>query len=349
MFKTQLQQAINGKVFSEAEAQSLMDDIMLGKATESQIASLLTILELRGCSVNEMTGFVKSMRNHATSVQHNEKILVDTCGTGGDGSSTFNISTTVSFLLAAKNIPVAKHGNRSVSSKCGSADVLETLGVPIQSTPEEASKQLQDKRMCFLYAPLYHSSIKHAVKPRKEIGFRTIFNILGPMTNPARSNYQLIGVYNHSLAEKMAETLHRLGTKRALLVTGRDGLDECSISAITDVVELNEGKLTRYTISPEEVGLHRGNNDDLIATSATESAKIIQQVLQGEASESSINIVLLNAGVAFYLVGITDTIAEGVHEARKVINSGEAFRKLEELSAKGVSLHAQQNFTSKTN
>lgn len=341
MFKTFLQQAMNGKVFSEEEAKLLMDKIMSGKATPSQIASLLTIIELRQSSIDEITGFARSMRNHATPVHHNEELLIDTCGTGGDGSSTFNISTTVTFLLAAKGIPVAKHGNRSVSSKSGSADVLEKLGVPIQSTPAEASKKLKENKMCFLYAPLYHSSIKHAVTPRKEIGFRTVFNILGPMTNPARSNYQLLGVYNRLLAEKMAEALHRLGTKRALLVSGRDGLDECSISSITDIVELNEGKITRYTISPEQVGLNRGNNDELKASSVEESATLVTQVLKGEASESALNIVLLNAGAALYTVGVTDSIAEGVHEARKVIQNGAALRKLEELASGEVSLHAQ--------
>ncbi|MFA8438005.1 anthranilate phosphoribosyltransferase [Pueribacillus sp. YX66] len=341
MFKNFLQQALNGKVFSEKEAQLLMDEIMSGKATPSQIASLLTIIELRQSTIDEITGFARSMRNHATPVHHNEKFLVDTCGTGGDGSSTFNISTAVTFLLAAKGIPVAKHGNRSVSSKSGSADVLEKLGVPIQSTPEEASKKLKENKMCFLYAPFYHSSMKHAVTPRKEIGFRTVFNILGPMTNPARSNYQLVGVYSSVLAEKMAEALHRLGTKRALLVTGRDGLDECSISSITDIVELNDGKITRYTISPELVGLNRGNNDELKASSIDESATLILQVLKGEAPESALNIVLLNAGAALYTVGVTDSIAEGVHEARKVIKNGDAFRKLKELASGEVQLRAQ--------
>ncbi len=340
MFKSFLQQAINGKVFSEEEAHLLMDKIMSGEATDSQIASLLTIIELRGSTIDEMTGFARAMRAHATPVHHNEDLLIDTCGTGGDGSSTFNISTTVSFLIAAKGIPVAKHGNRSVSSKCGSADALEELGVQIQSSPEEATEKLNKNKMCFLYAPLYHSSIKHAVTPRKEIGFRTVFNILGPLTNPARSNFQLLGVYDSLLAEKMAETLHRLGTKRALIVSGRDGLDECSISTTTDVVELHDGNISRYTISPEQVGLSKGNNDDLIVSSAKESAALIKQVLKGAAPESAINIVLINAGAALYTVGATDSISEGVHEARKLIRNGDAYRKLQELKTEGVSLRA---------
>lgn len=341
MFKTYLKQAMNGKTFTEKEAELLMDEIMQGNATPSQIASLLTIIEFRGSTIDEITGFARSMRKHATPIEHNETFVIDTCGTGGDGASTFNISTTTAFVLAAKGIPVAKHGNRSVSSKCGSADVLERLSVPIQTTPEEAAKQLAEKKMCFLYAPLYHSSMKHAVAPRKEIGFRTVFNILGPLTNPARADYQLLGVYDANLAEKMAEALNRLGTKRALLVSGQDGLDECSIAAATNVVELNHGKITKYTIHPDDVGLKQGNNEDIIARTVDESAKLVIQVLTGKAPESALNIVLLNAGAALYTVGKTESIAEGVHEARKVIENGDAYRKLKELATEEVSLRAQ--------
>lgn len=340
MFKAYLQKAINGETFSETEAYAMMNEIMGGRATESQIASMLTILQMRECTVDELTGFVRSMQKHATPVHHDETLLIDTCGTGGDGSSTFNISTTVTFILAAKDLPVAKHGNRSVSSKSGSADVLEKLGVSIQTTPEEAAVALKDKRLCFLFAPLYHSAIKNASVPRKEIGFRTVFNILGPMSNPAKSTHQLLGVFDTKLAEKMAKALIRLGSKRALLVTGRDGLDECSISTETDVIEINNGKMTRSVLSPEAVGLKRGSNDDIIASSITESANLVLGVLQGNAPESAINIVLLNAGAAFYTAGVVESISEGVHEARKIINSGLAYEKLEELKNEGVGLHA---------
>lgn len=340
MFKKYLQKAINGETFAEDEAKRVMDDIMGGRATASQIASILTILKLRDNTVDELTGFVRSMRAHATSVQHSEELLIDTCGTGGDGSLTFNISTTVAFVLAAKGVPVAKHGNRSVSSKSGSADVLEKLGVSIQTSPDEARKALQQKKMCFLYAPLYHSAIKNAVQPRREIGFRTVFNTLGPMTNPANSSHQLLGVFDRSLAVKMAETLKRLGSKRALLVTGQDGLDECSISADTDVVELKDGKITRFVLTPEEVGLKKQSNDALIASSIEESSVLLKNVLEGTAPEAAMDIVLLNAGAALYTVGVTDSIAEGVHEARKIINSGAAYNKLQEMKTKGVELHA---------
>lgn len=340
MFKTYLQRAISGETFSETEAKNIMDEIMGGRATASQIASMLTIFQLRESTVGELAGFVRSMRKHATPVLHNEELLIDTCGTGGDGSSTFNISTTVAFVLAARGLPVAKHGNRSVSSRSGSADVLEKLGVSIQTTPTDATVALKQKKLCFLYAPLYHSAIKNASVPRKEIGFRTVFNILGPMTNPAKSTHQLLGVFDTNLADKMAEALMRLGSKRALLVTGRDGLDECSISAETDIVELKDGKITRSVLSPEAVGLKRGTNDSLIASSITESANLVKGVLQGNAPESAINIVLLNAGAAFYTAGVVGTISEGVHEARKTINNGSAYRKLEEMKSEGVGLHA---------
>ncbi|PWA12368.1 anthranilate phosphoribosyltransferase [Pueribacillus theae] len=340
MFKEYLQQAINGKTFNENEAKLVMDEIMAGRATSSQIASLLTIMKLRETTIDELTGFVRSMRNHATSVVHDEKLLLDTCGTGGDGASTFNISTTVSFILAANGVPVAKHGNRSVSSKSGSADVLEKLGVPIQSTPEEAARKLKENRMSFLFAPLYHSSMKHAVVPRREIGFRTVFNILGPMTNPAKSSHQLLGVYDRQLADRMVQSLKRLGTKRALLVTGRDGLDECSISSETDIIELKNGEISHFTISPEQVGLKRASNEDITVASVEESAKLVDGVLKGDAPEAAINIVLLNAGAALYTVGRAGTIAEGVHEARKIIGSGAAYRKLEEMKSQEVQLHA---------
>ena len=340
MFKEQLQNAIEGKTFTEDEAKRIMDEIMQGRATASQIASLLTIMKLRGNTVDELTGFVRSMRDHATTVDHDEDLLIDTCGTGGDGASTFNISTTVAIVVAATGIPVAKHGNRAVSSKSGSADVLEQLGVPIQTSPEQAARSLKSDHLCFLFAPHYHSAMKHAMTPRKEIGFRTVFNILGPMANPANSNYQLIGVYDSRLAEKMAETLNRLGTKRALLVSGRDGLDECSISAPTDVVELRDGNITRFVLEPEQVGLTKAANDDIIVLSVEESGKMVEGVLQGNAPEAAINIVLLNAAAALYTVGKVDTIAEGVHEAKKAIQSGAAYEKLLSLKSKEAQLRA---------
>lgn len=340
MFKKQLQRAVEGQTFSEQEAKRLMDDIMQGKATSSQIASLLTVMKLRGNTVDELTGFVRSMREHATAVKHDEELLLDTCGTGGDGSSTFNISTTVAIVLAAAGIPVAKHGNRSVSSKSGSADVLEKLGVPIQVSPEQAVQALKTEKLCFLFAPLYHSAMKHAMIPRKEIGFRTVFNILGPLSNPADSNCQLIGVYDRALAEKMGQTLKRLGTKRAMLVTGKDGLDECSISTETDVVELKDGKISHYVLSPEQVGLERADKNALTVSTVDESAQLIKSVLQGKAPKAAIDIVLLNAGAALYIVGKTESIKDGIKRAKALIDDGTAYRKLTELQKKEITIHA---------
>ncbi|RBW70278.1 anthranilate phosphoribosyltransferase [Bacillus taeanensis] len=340
MLKDLLKQAVEGKKFTEEEAKMVMDTIMEGKATESQIASLLTILKLRGETAAELTGFAKSMREHVVNVPHNEERLIDTCGTGGDGASTFNISTTVAILLSSLDISVAKHGNRAVSSKSGSADVLEKLDIKIQTSPEEASKALKKQKMSFLFAPLYHTAMKHAVNPRKEIGFRTVFNVLGPLVNPANSPYQLIGVFDANLAEKMAETLKHLGTKRALLVTGGDGLDECTITTYTNVVELNNGEILKYVLSPEEVGLERGNMEDLVVHTVEESASLISAVLHGTAVKSAVNIVLLNAGAALYTIGEAKTIKDGVKIAKEAIENGTAARKLQELQSRGVETHA---------
>jgi anthranilate phosphoribosyltransferase len=340
MLKHLLKEAVEGKKFTESEAKMVMDTIMEGKATESQIASLLTILKLRGETVEELTGFAKSMREHVVNLPHSEERLIDTCGTGGDGASTFNISTTVAILLSSLNISVAKHGNRAVSSKSGSADVLEKLGIKIQTSPEDAAEALKTQKMSFLFAPLYHTAMKHAVNPRKEIGFRTVFNVLGPLVNPANSPYQLIGVFNKDLAEKMAETLKNLGTKRALLVTGADGLDECTITTSTNVVELKNNEISKYVLSPEDVGLEQGDMEEIVVSTVEESAALITAVLNGTAPKSAINIVLLNAGAALYTIGEVETIKDGVNRAKEAIENGTAVQKLQQLQSKGVETHA---------
>lgn len=333
MFKQFLAKCLEGKTLTEEEAYVVMNDIMLGKATPSQIASLISILRFRGETVEEITGFARSMRSHMKTIDYRGDELIDTCGTGGDGSSTFNISTATAILLASLGVKVAKHGNRSVSSKSGSADVLENLGIKIQSTPVEAEKALVEDGMSFLFAPVYHEAMKHAVVPRKEIGFRTIFNLLGPLSNPARCTHQLLGVYDTTFAEKMAYALKSLGSKRVLLVTGRDGLDECSISTETDVVELNNNKITRFVLKPEEVGLKRGEMKDIQVSSVNESAALLERVLNGSANETAINIVLLNAGAALYTLGKCDTIKEGVNIAKQAIDTGRAKEKLDSLKS----------------
>ncbi|WP_059105115.1 anthranilate phosphoribosyltransferase [Shouchella shacheensis] len=331
MIKEMLTKCMNHETLMEHEAEVLMNAIMNGEATPSQIASILTVLRFRGETADEITGFARGMRSFATALPHTLPGVIDTCGTGGDSLGTFNISTATALVLASLDVPVAKHGNRSVSSKSGSADVLEQLGVDIQSSSEEAAKQLATNHLCFLFAPLYHQSMKHAVSPRKEIGFRTIFNILGPLTNPARAQHQLIGVYDFDVAKKMGEALQRLGTKHALLVTGADGLDECAIHGETQVVEVREEELTTFTLSPKDVGLNRGRLEDIQVETPFESASLIRDILQNRANEAATSIVALNAGAALYAADRASSIAEGVHQAQKAIQQQQTLRYVERM------------------
>jgi anthranilate phosphoribosyltransferase len=331
MLKSLLQKGIIGETFTENEAKEMMDLIMGGEASASQIASLLTLLRFRGETVDEMTGFAASMRNHVLKIEGDLGKVVDTCGTGGDGASTFNISTAAAIVMSAMGVKVAKHGNRAFSSKSGSADVLEFLGIPVQSTPEQAAEALQKRGMCFLFAPMYHVAMKHAVNPRKEIGFRTIFNILGPLSNPAGSRHQLIGVFDKELAYRMAETLKRLGTDKALFVTGEDGIDECSITTHTNVIELNRGSIQEYTIEPEDVGLVKGDISHIQVGSVAESGELIEAILRGTANNTAKNIVAFNAGAGLYVGGQAKTIKEGVETAKSALNSGAVYDHFQQM------------------
>ena len=335
MLKEILRKCIEGNTLTEREAKQAMDEIMENRATPSQIASLLTIMRFRGETVDEMTGFAKSMKEHAISIDHNEDHVIDTCGTGGDDMRTFNISTATAITLSALGLKVAKHGNRAVSSKSGSADVLETLGINIQATQEDAARALQENGMCFLFAPIYHAAMKHAVTPRKEIGFRTIFNLLGPLTNPANAETQLIGVYDKQFARKMAETLYRIGGKRALFVTGGEGLDEVSITSHTDVVELKDGKIIEYTITPEDVGLTRGSLEGLQVDSTEESAEVIKAIFRGASNPSATNIVTFNAAAGLYTAGIVDSIKDGVIDVQNALQSGQVYDQFLRLQKEG--------------
>ncbi|HET6873070.1 MAG TPA: anthranilate phosphoribosyltransferase [Sporolactobacillaceae bacterium] len=321
MFKTFLNQLIEGKTLNRHEARLVMDDIMNGNATPSQISSFLSVLRFRGETVDELIGFVESMRAHAISLEHSEDVL-DTCGTGGDGAKTFNISTTVALILASMGVKVAKHGNRAMSSKSGSADVLEALGIPVQATPNEALHALQTNNLCFLFAPLYHASMKYAAGPRKELGFRTVFNILGPLANPANTKRQLLGVYDFELARKMAHALKELGVTRTLLVTGEGGLDELSITGPSQLLKVEEDVVEEFTLTPEDVGLTRGNLESIQVASIEESARLIREVLHGTANPSAMGIVLLNTGAALYVAGKAASIKEGVELAREAIEAG---------------------------
>jgi anthranilate phosphoribosyltransferase len=320
MFERLLEKCFMQQPLTEEEAYRAMLHLMSGEVNESQIASFLTILRFRGETVDEMVGFVRAMREKMKKVDIEED-AIDTCGTGGDRSGTFNISTAVALVVSSLGVKVAKHGNRAISSKSGSADVLEYLGIPIQTNVQQAEEALRTHGLTFLFAPLYHEAMKHVAKTRKELGFRTVFNVLGPLANPAQLKRQLIGVYSLEYANKMAETLKRLGSTHVIFVTGRDGLDECSIAAETDVVELKHGRILRYVLKPEDVGLRRGMLTHLHVSSAEESARLIEQILAGEANESATNIVLLNAGVALYVSGFVPDIATGVARAKDALRS----------------------------
>lgn len=334
MLKQVLAKCIEGEVLSEVEAKAVMDEIMQNRATPSQIASLLSIMRFRGETVDEMVGFARSMKDHAISIEHNEELVLDTCGTGGDGYSTFNISTTAAIVSSSLGVKVAKHGNRAVSSRSGSADVLEALNIDIQVNPEDAAKSLSEKGMTFLFAPIYHAAMKHAAIPRREMGFRTIFNVLGPLTNPANAKAQLLGVFDHNIARKMAETLARLGGERALFVTGGEGLDEISITTHTNIVELKNGEISEYEIRPEDFGLKRGRIEDIQVKTVEESATLVRDIIEGRANEAATNIVILNAAAGLYVVGARDSMAEAVIDVQEALKSGRVYEQFLRLQGR---------------
>ncbi|WP_027723777.1 anthranilate phosphoribosyltransferase [Tuberibacillus calidus] len=331
LFQDGLKRLIDGETLSRDASRAMMDDIMRGEATPNQISSFLTVLRFRGETAEELTGFAESLRQHCDRLIVENRDVLDTCGTGGDGSSTFNISTAVALLTSGMGVNVAKHGNRAVSSKSGSADVIEALGLTIPYDKEAALAQLEAYGMCFLYAPIYHASMKHATLPRKELGFRTIFNLLGPLVNPAGSRFQLLGVYSERAAEKMAHVLNQLGTKKALLVTGHDGMDEASITGPTTIFEVACGTVQKYTIEPEDVGLPRGRLKDLQVKNARESAALIEATFSGKANSSAENIVCLNTGCALYTVGKAKDLQSGVEMAKEALASGVGLRQLQRM------------------
>lgn len=321
---------VDGNDLTEQEAVEAMDIIMSGGATNAQIASLLTALRMKGETIEEITGFAKGMRAKATHIEGCEN-TIDIVGTGGDLANSFNISTTASFVIAAAGTPVAKHGNRSVSSKSGAADVLEKLGVKIQTTPEEAKASIESIGLSFLFAQSYHPAMRFVGPTRKEIGMRTVFNILGPLTNPACSDYIVCGVYEKDLLVTMAKVFKALGLKGAMVVYGDDQLDEVSISDSTSVAELRNGEIREYTIKPEDFGLPRGTKDEIVGGTAEENAAITKGVLDGSIQGTKRNIVLLNAACALYTYGTVDTIQDGLTLATEQIDNGNALKKLQEL------------------
>jgi anthranilate phosphoribosyltransferase len=325
-----LGKVISGNHLSREEARSVMSEIMDGAATPAQIGSLLTALRIKGETFEEITGFAETMRSKAIQVNVHQSDLLDTCGTGGDGADTFNISTTAAIVASAGGIRVAKHGNRAMSSKSGSADVLEALGVKITLSGEQAAKCLERTGICFMFAQAYHQSMKHVAAPRKELGFRTVFNLLGPLTNPAGADRQVLGVFDRTKTEMLAQSLQALGLKRAMVVASEDGLDEFSISAPTKVSELKSDLITTYTITPDDLGLRAHSIKDVAGGDAALNAEIIRHIFAGEKGPYR-DIVLANAAACFYVTGHVGTLQQGVKLAADVIDSGRAEQKLQDL------------------
>ena len=313
-----------------AEAEAVMDEIMSGQATPVQMSAYLTALALKGETIDEITASAAGMRAHCIKLLHNLDVL-EIVGTGGDGSNSFNISTTSSLVIAAGGVPVAKHGNRAASSKSGAADVLEALGVKITLTPERSAEILKKINICFLFAQNYHIAMKYVAPIRKELGIRTVFNILGPLSNPAGANMELMGVYDQSLVEPLAQVMANLGVNRGMVVYGQDSLDEISMCAPTSVCEIRDGKFTSYEITPEQFGYERCEKGALTGGTPAENAEITKAILKGEEKGPKRQAVCLNAGAALYIAGKAASIEEGVKLAESLIDSGAALKKLEEI------------------
>ena len=313
-----------------AEAEAVMDEIMSGQATPIQMSAYLTALALKGETIDEITASAAGMRAHCIKLLHNLDVL-EIVGTGGDGSNSFNISTTSSLVIAAGGVPVAKHGNRAASSKSGAADVLEALGVKITLTPERSAEILKKINICFLFAQNYHIAMKYVAPIRKELGIRTVFNILGPLSNPAGANMELMGVYDQSLVEPLAQVMANLGVNRGMVVYGQDSLDEISMCAPTSVCEIRDGKFTSYEITPEQFGYERCEKGALTGGTPAENAEITKAILKGEEKGPKRQAVCLNAGAALYIAGKAASIEEGVKLAESLIDSGATLKKLEEF------------------
>jgi anthranilate phosphoribosyltransferase len=332
---------VDRRDLSRIEAAAAMEAIMSGAATNAQIAAFLTALRMKGETVEELIGFAQVMRQKAVRIRvHDDEVagltgtdremLIDTCGTGGDATGTFNVSTATAFVVAGSGLKVAKHGNRSVSSMCGSADVVETLGINLDLTPQKVARCIDEVGIGFLYAPLLHTAMKHVMAARREMGIRTVFNMLGPLTNPASANAQIIGVYSPTLTEPLARVLAELGTVRAFVVHGADNLDEISNTGESRVSEVREGMVRSYTVRPEDFGVPRATIGELMGGDREENARIIRAILDGEAGPKR-DIVLMNAAAALVAGAKARDLKEGVGLAAHSIDSGAALRKLEAL------------------
>ena len=330
MIKEAIENSVNGRSLTFEQSTSVMDEIMDGEATPAQVAAFITALRIKGETVDEIAGLATVMQARATPVEVTPPV-VDTCGTGGDGSSSFNISTTAAFVVAGAGLKVAKHGNRAMSSRCGSADVLETLGVRIELDAEAVSQCLETIGIGFMFAPTFHPAMKYATAPRREIGIRTVFNILGPLTNPAGAKFQVIGVPARELGEKIASVLHRLGTEHSLVVHGTDGMDEISISGKSLIWDIDQHRVSPpYEISPEDLGFMKASVTQIRGGTARQNARILRGILSGEVGVRR-NIVIMNTGAALVAGNKASDLKEGICIAEKTIDSGKALGKLDEL------------------
>jgi anthranilate phosphoribosyltransferase len=330
VIKEAIETVVNGRSLTFEQAASVMDEIMIGEATPAQVAAFVTALRMKGETVEEIAGLATVMQAKATPV-HATPPVVDTCGTGGDGSSSFNISTTAAFIVAGAELKVAKHGNRAMSSHCGSADVLEALGVRIELGAEAVAQCVETVGIGFMFAPNFHPAMKYAAPPRREIGIRTVFNILGPLTNPARAQFQVIGVPSKELGEKIAFVLHRLGTKHSLVVHGIDGLDEISISGKSLVWDINQHQVSPlYEVFPEDLGFMKATMTQIKGGTARQNAKILRAILSGEVGVRR-NIVIMNAAAALVAGNVASDLKEGASMAEETIDNGKALAKLDEL------------------
>ncbi|MBW2990058.1 anthranilate phosphoribosyltransferase [Candidatus Woesearchaeota archaeon] len=331
MIKEAISKLVEKKDLTLKEAEEVMDEIMSGNATDAQIAGFLIALRLKGETIDEITACAKVMRKKASRIRpKNQSRLIDVVGTGGDRSGTFNISTVAAFVVAGAGIPVAKHGNKGVSSRCGSADVLKALGINIDLEPKKVEQCISEVGIGYMFAPKFHSAMKYAIGPRKELGVRTIFNILGPLTNPAEAPYELMGVFDPSLVKPLAEVLGKLGCRHALVIHG-NGLDEITLDAPTKVAEYRDGHVSCYEIRPSEFGIRLAELKDIKGGSPEDNAKITLSILSGKEKGPKRDIVLLNAGAAIYTAGKASSIKEGIVLAKESIDSGKALEKLDEL------------------
>ncbi len=330
MIQEAIGQLVAGQALSQAQAAQVMDEIMSGEATPAQFGAFVTALRIKGETADEIAGMAQGMRDKSNRVEYTSA-LVDTCGTGGDASGSFNVSTAAAFVIAASGLRVAKHGNRAMTSQSGSADVLEALGVKLELTPEQVRRCIDEASIGFMFAPAFHPAMRFAAGPRREIGIRTVFNILGPLTNPAGATHQLLGVADSSLGRMMAEVLLRLGSEHVLVVHGADKVDEMSICAPTQIWELYEGNIHEYTVTPEDVGLTRAASGSVKGGTAQENAATLRAILGGQQSGPILDMVLLNAAGALVAGNKVVGLPKAVEAARELVSNGSALKRVDDL------------------